>query len=169
TASPSSPCVVDGHNIYTVVLRGETFELSKTQIECDSPNFFMSCFLSEFSESARCTTTLDQNPIIFVIIVDYLSGYLVLPLSLGQGMDTSAAHRYLLADAEFYGLSRLCALLTQPMPSIKLCWMGYANEVVSLFDVVKGKLPEGVEKREDGRVISTHSGLPVLVHATGVV
>ncbi len=169
TASSSPLGDVDGHDTYTVVVRGETFGLSKTQIERDSPNFFTSCFLSGFSESARRTTTLDRNPTIFAIIVDYLSGYPILPLSPGVAMDAKTAHRYLLADADFYGLSRLCALLTQPTSSVDLRWTGYANEFVDLFDVVKGKLPEGVEMRDDGRILSTRSGLPVLVYASQVI
>ena len=161
-------------DVYTVIVRGEPFQLSKNQIEFDAPNYFTSCFCSGFSESVQLALTLDQNPVIFAIIVDYLSGYPILPLSpqclsLGLSVDSATAHRYLLADAQFYGLSRLCELLTRPALSLDLQWTGYANEMVNLFEVAQGRLPGGAERRKDGSIVSARNGLPVLAHARGAV
>ncbi|KAG8687847.1 hypothetical protein FRC09_013250, partial [Ceratobasidium sp. 395] len=61
-------------------MRGETFVLTRDQIEFDSPNFFTSCFLGEFTESRTRTLTLSRDPELFRIILDHLSGYEVLPL-----------------------------------------------------------------------------------------
>ena len=165
--SPSS-----GNEVYTVVVRGERFELYQDQITFDSPNYFTACFLSDFAESAGHTLKLSRNPTLFSIIVEYLSGYPILPLSvqaIPSSMDMASAHRYLLADAEFFGLQRLCELLENRGPDIDLRWAGYANEMISLRDVVKGKLPVGIVRRNDGTLASVSNGLPPLVFAKDVV
>ncbi|TBU28409.1 hypothetical protein BD311DRAFT_758591 [Dichomitus squalens] len=168
SASPSSP----DNDVYTVIVRGETFELYHDQITFDSPNYFTTCFLSGFAEAKDRTLRLSRHPTLFAIIVEYLSGYPILPLSsqaVPPNMDVANAHRCLLADAQYYGLQRLCALLTKPTLDMNLGWIGYANEVVDLRDVVGGKLPVGIVRREDGSVVSAHNGLPVIAYARDVV
>ncbi|EJF60270.1 hypothetical protein DICSQDRAFT_137599 [Dichomitus squalens LYAD-421 SS1] len=168
SASPSSP----DNDVYTVVVRGETFELYHDQITFDSPNYFTTCFLSGFAEAKDRTLRLSRHPTLFAIIVEYLSGYPILPLSsqaVPPKMDLANAHRCLLSDAQYYGLQRLCALLTKPTLDMDLGWIGYANEVVDLRDVIRGKLPVGIVRREDGSVVSAHNGLPVIAYARDVV
>ncbi|KAM5534171.1 hypothetical protein V8D89_012191 [Ganoderma adspersum] len=160
------------NDVYTVIVRRERFELYHDQITFDSPNYFTACFLSDFSESAARTLRLSRNPTLFSIIVEYLSGYPILPLSaqtIPSTMDLASAHRCLLADAQFYGLQRLCELLESRRPEIDLRWTGYANEMVSLRDVVKGTLPAGIVQRDDGTLVSLDSGLPPLVFVKDVV
>ena len=160
------------NDVYTVLVRGERFELYHDQITFDSPNYFTACFLSDFAESAARTLRLSRNPTLFAIIVEYLSGYPILPLSaqaIPSTMDLASAHRCLLADAQFYGLQRLCELLESRSPEIDVRWTGYANEMVSLRDVVKGTLPAGIVRRDDGTLVSLDSGLPPLVFAKDVV
>ena len=58
---------------------------------------------------------LDRHPGTFPLILDHLSGYPVLPLdariAADAGLDAGRLERYLKADADYYGLSRLTAIL----------------------------------------------------------
>ncbi|KAG9124428.1 hypothetical protein FRC07_011670 [Ceratobasidium sp. 392] len=95
---------------YTIVMRGENFLLTRDQIEFDSPNYFTSCFLSEFTEAQTRNLTLSRDPDLFRIMIDHLSGYDVLPLHdsvIPKRMNSDAALRNLLADAQFYQLDSL--------------------------------------------------------------
>ncbi|EPQ54438.1 hypothetical protein GLOTRDRAFT_139027 [Gloeophyllum trabeum ATCC 11539] len=156
---------------YTVIVRDQEFRLSKRQIEFDSPNFFTSCFLGSFQESSSKSVTLDRNPQLFAIILEYLSGYEILPLSACDKMDVAYVTRNLLVDADFYGLTRLRRLLTAPSlpPSLSLEWAGLARQVVTLPEVISEHLPPGIEY-VDGALYSEHHGnqLPVLVSARDV-
>ncbi|KAG8741366.1 hypothetical protein FRC10_002931 [Ceratobasidium sp. 414] len=95
---------------YTIIMRGETFTLTRDQVEFDSPNYFTSCFLGEFTESRTRTLTISRDPELFRIVIDYLSGYDVLPLHtsvIPSRMSPDLALRNLLVDARFYLLDRL--------------------------------------------------------------
>ncbi|KDQ62296.1 hypothetical protein JAAARDRAFT_455288 [Jaapia argillacea MUCL 33604] len=138
---------MSGSKCFTVIVRGQEFKLSKGQIEFDTvPNLFSSCYLGPI--------TLDRNPQLFAIIVEYLSGYDVLPLSeraLPPTMDTKTALRNLLIDAEFYGLARLQRMLTMPSsPTIDMQWAGLSRQIVTLEDVLGDHLPPTVEYIEGG-------------------
>jgi len=102
---------------FTVTLRGQSFVLTKAQIESDAPNYFTASFLGGYQESTNGTLTLDRNPALFALIVEHLSGYVLLPLPANAvpGMSNQAALRNLRADALFYGLERLQALLSAPV------------------------------------------------------
>ncbi|KZV86369.1 hypothetical protein EXIGLDRAFT_226377 [Exidia glandulosa HHB12029] len=100
----------------TVVLRGETFTLYRDQIEFDAPNYFTALFLDAPREP---TVALSRSPELFRIIVDYLSGYNVLPLAtemVPPTMTRETALANLLNDAEYYQLGGLVRLL-RPAPS----------------------------------------------------
>ncbi len=162
----------NANDCYTINVRGEVFFLNNSQISYDSPNYFTACFGSEFSEARSRTLLLNRHPAVFTIIVDYLSGYPVLPLSpraISATMDMETALRYLLVDAQFYNLQGLCDLLTMPPPTVDLSWAGFANDFVNLRDVLDDTLPEGIVKRDDGSVMSEDSDLPVFVYAQDVV
>ena len=174
--SPPFPSALKSNidDVYTVIVRGETFQLDHAQVHFDAPNFFSNCFSSGFAEAATRVLKLHRSPTTFAIVVDYLSGYPILPLAahahtLPPHMDAAALHRYLLEDAQFYELQGLYNLLTTQKPPIDLRWTGYANEMVSLWDVARGELPEGVVRQVDGSVVSAENGLPVLVYARDVV
>ncbi|KAI0742415.1 hypothetical protein C8Q80DRAFT_906167 [Daedaleopsis nitida] len=162
---------------YAIIVRGEEFRLTHEQISSDAPNYFTDCFSesSGFQEAKDRVVRLDRNPALFALIVEYLSGYPILPLtadSLPPGMGLTMANRCLLADAQYYNLGQLCLLLTQPRmptPRTDLTWSGLANEVVSLHDVLAPRLPEGVIRKENGNIVSVRSGLPVLVVADNVL
>jgi hypothetical protein len=99
---------------YTVVARDVSFTLSKAQISLDSPNSFTAAFLGEFSEAESHSVNIDTDPGLFKIIVDYLSGYDILPLdakALPHRMTMVRATRYLAKDADYLGLNGLQALL----------------------------------------------------------
>ncbi|TFK85588.1 hypothetical protein K466DRAFT_494465 [Polyporus arcularius HHB13444] len=156
----------NANDCYTINVRGEVFFLNNSQISYDSPNYFTACFGSEFSEARSRTLLLNRHPAVFTIIVDYLSGYPVLPLSpraISATIDMETALRYLLVDAQFYDL------LTMPPPTVDLSWAGLANDFVNLRDVLDDTLPDGIVKREDGSVVSQESELPVFVYAQDVV
>ncbi|TFK52619.1 hypothetical protein OE88DRAFT_1734589 [Heliocybe sulcata] len=159
---------------YTLTVRGQEFRLSKRQIEFDSPNFFTACFLGSFQESSSKSVTLDRSPQLFAIIVEYLSGYEILPLPstfVSERMDAAYVTRNLLVDADFYGLTGLKRLLTTPSlpPSLGLEWAGLARKIVTLPEVIGEHLPPGVEY-VDGGLYSEEDGnqLPVLVSAKDV-
>ncbi|KAG8783846.1 hypothetical protein FRC12_019293 [Ceratobasidium sp. 428] len=104
-------------------MRGETFVLTRDQIEFDSPNYFSTCFLGEFAESRTRTLTLSRDPELFGIILDHLSGYEVLPLhssAIPKRMSQELALHNLLVDARFYlldGLSQRISSTTQSLNS----------------------------------------------------
>ncbi|KAG8682676.1 hypothetical protein FRC09_016608 [Ceratobasidium sp. 395] len=103
-------------NTYKVIMRGETFLLTRDQIEFDSPNYFTSCFFGEFSEAKTRTLTISRDPELFKIILDYLSGYDVLPLHesvVPERMSSYVVLRNLLADAQFYQLGGLIDQVNQ--------------------------------------------------------
>lgn len=113
---------------YTVIVRDEEFTLRKSQIDFDAPNYFTAIFLGDFSEGGTTTTTVDRNPDLFAIIVEYLSGYHILPLAskaLPRTMDSKTAMLNLIEDAAFYGL-----LLKTPLqPKIDFAWTGFSGRV----------------------------------------
>lgn len=133
-----------GTTKYTVILRDEEFTLRKGQLEFDAPNYFTALFLGDFAESSTTSVTLDRNPDLFALIVEYMSGYHILPIStraLPRTMDERSAMLNLIEDAAFYGLSRLHALLTMPrQPTIDFAWTGLAKRIVSFEDVLKGNM-----------------------------
>ncbi|CAE6533204.1 unnamed protein product [Rhizoctonia solani] len=99
---------------YKVSLRGSRFILTKSQIEFDSPNYFTTCFLGDFTEAQTRVLELPRNPDLFPIITDYLCGYTVLPLSPEHtstlstlAISEARAIANLRADAEFYQLDGL--------------------------------------------------------------
>jgi hypothetical protein len=106
---------------YTVIIRGKEFLLTQSQIEFDSPNYFTSCFLGNFSESQSRTLKLSRDPDFFQIVINYLCGYTVLPLNEGFApafMTPSTVLANLRADAIFYqldGLVEQCDALKEPL------------------------------------------------------
>ncbi len=171
TSPPGSPSTPPEHDIYTVIVRGEEFKLTHGQISFDSPNYFLDCFSSGFAEARERVLRLDRNPSLFALIVEYLSGYPILPLtsdSLPAGMGVAMARRCLLADAQYYRLQRPYSQLTMPSLQTPLSWAGFADEMVNLRDVLASTLPDGVIQQADGSVVSTRSGNPVLIYAQDV-
>jgi hypothetical protein len=130
---------------YTVVARGVSFTLSKAQISFDSPNFFTAAFLGGFSEAESRSVSIDTNPELFEIIVDYLSGYDVLPLNedvLPRRMDMTRATRYLAKDADYLGLSKFQALLTTRSVPAHFCdWAKLSSKTITLEDLLDHRLP----------------------------
>jgi hypothetical protein len=103
---------------YTVLMRKETFYLTRDQVEFDSPNYFTYCFLGDLTESQVRTLHLSRDPELFHLIIDYLSGYKVLPLQesgIPKRMSLDTALQNLLIDAEFYLLDGL-------VQQLKVAW-----------------------------------------------
>ncbi|EIN05776.1 hypothetical protein PUNSTDRAFT_122212 [Punctularia strigosozonata HHB-11173 SS5] len=154
---------------YKVFVRSEEFVLSRNQIQFDSPNFFTGCFLSGLAESLTHEVHIDRNPALFALVVEYLSGYIILPLSAASvpnTMSVELATRNLAEDALFYGLTKLHAMLTTPaLPNVNLDWFGLGSPLVTFGDVLSGRLPPEVEWTEKG-LCSTHWGAqhPVLIY-----
>jgi hypothetical protein len=97
--------------LYTITLRDTSFQLDRSQLEFDSPNYFTACFLGSFSESAERETRLSRNPALFSLIVNYLSGCTIFPLREVDGMAPEGVLENLLCDALFYGLEDLVGML----------------------------------------------------------
>ncbi|ORY75382.1 hypothetical protein BCR35DRAFT_256224, partial [Leucosporidium creatinivorum] len=96
---------------FTIITRGNSFHLSRAQVEYDSPNYFSAAFLQhDFAEARSKVLYTDRNPQLFALIVEHLSGYKILPLAekaLPQTMNAELAHANLLADAEYFQLDQL--------------------------------------------------------------
>ncbi|KAI5119283.1 hypothetical protein M0805_008062 [Coniferiporia weirii] len=169
TAAATTAAVIK----YTVVVRDEEFSLCRSQIDYDSPNFFTSYFFSGFKESGSTCMHVDRNPDLFALIVEYMSGYEILPLAakaLPRTMDTRTALRNLAEDAAFFGLTRLYALLTAPrQPAIDFAWTGFSARVVRFEDVLQGNLPESVSYTTSG-LCSFDCGAvkPVIIFARNI-
>ncbi|KAG8687846.1 hypothetical protein FRC09_013249 [Ceratobasidium sp. 395] len=129
---------------YTVEMRGEKFLLTRDQVEFDSPNYFTSCFLGEFTEAQTRTLTLSRDPELFKIILDYLSGYDVLPLHelmIPKRMNFNAALRNLLADAQFYQLDGLVDQIDQKNQEVE----GVERTLTSTYVMVVAHWPRSQE------------------------
>lgn len=96
---------------FTVVVRGTEFELSRAQIDFDSPNLFSSSINSpSHLSTSPYVLRIDRNPLLFQIILEYLSGYEILPLqkdALPITMGLTAGLINLERDAAFFGLVEL--------------------------------------------------------------
>jgi hypothetical protein len=98
---------------YHIVVRSERFILSDEQLNFDAPNYFTELF---GTEGGKSETLLYRDPKLFPIIEAYLSGYDIFPLpdSAIPYMSKETISKNLLADARFYGLSRLVDKLEPP-------------------------------------------------------
>ncbi|KAB5588511.1 hypothetical protein CTheo_8043 [Ceratobasidium theobromae] len=105
--------IMEQNQKYTVVIMGTSFVLTKSQIEFDSPNYFTTCFLGDFHEAQTHHLELSRDPDLFRVIIRYLCGYSVLPLTEKQipsDMTLASALTNLRNDAAFYQLDGLlCA------------------------------------------------------------
>ncbi|KAH7100430.1 hypothetical protein BKA62DRAFT_658414 [Auriculariales sp. MPI-PUGE-AT-0066] len=166
---------------FTVILRGEEFTVYQDQIEFDAPNYFTSIFLGDFSESQSRCVHLSRNPDLFRIIIEYLSGYDVLPLAtaaIPARMTAEAALRNLRRDAAFYRLKGLESLVQNELEDLygtdltlsRLPCLGVAPVMVDFEDVLKGTLPVNVCIDRTEGLIAIHQGhnLPVLVVAHNI-
>lgn len=94
----------------SVSVRGTTFQLYKTQLDSDAPNYF-----TRFLEHAtQWSLTIHRDPLFFELIVSHLSGYKVLPLPdqmVPKYMGKDLALQNFLEDAKYYGLLRLQRLI----------------------------------------------------------
>lgn len=89
---------------HVLVLRGDRFLLSDSQIRFDSPNCFTGRFLSNNYESTLYT---DRKPDLFrTVVLEYLSGYDVFPVKIGSLSDKEAV-KAVLAEAEDFKLKKL--------------------------------------------------------------
>ncbi|KAH8915767.1 hypothetical protein BT69DRAFT_849459 [Atractiella rhizophila] len=96
--------------MYKVYIRGQLFTLSQAQIEFDSPNYFTSAFLEGFQEGQSRTIYPEVHPKLFELIVDYLSGYEILPIPdtmIPPTMGRETVLKNLKKDAEYLGLTVL--------------------------------------------------------------
>lgn len=147
---------------FTIIVRGKTFILTRDQIQFDSPNLFTIAFLDDiYSENLSGRLRLDsRSPELFEVIVEYLSGYPILPVK-----DPAK----LLADSKYYGLDGLRDVLSLPTVGPSLTSRHSIRRVVRLEDVVSGRA-NGVEWTEDG-LVEVARGPPchVMVFITGAL
>lgn len=121
---------------YQIIVRGETFILDRHQILFDSPNYFSSYFLGDFSEAAegRRQLILRRDPFFFRMVQAYLSGYPVLPMPavLPAHLSRETAIQSFLSDAQFYGLDRLTRLLRSPPETPKTIYRIQVRNVIQM-------------------------------------
>ncbi|GAB1524730.1 hypothetical protein RhiTH_007884 [Rhizoctonia solani] len=141
---------------YTVIMRGQEFVLTKSQIEFDSPNYFSLCFLGDFREAQSRSLELCRNPDLFRIIVEYLCGYEVLPLNdklLPSFMSTEMGLENLRIDALFYqldGLVKACETFAKPrishrVPKTSFMLLGYTAWNTN---ILSDTAPKGISVRD---------------------
>ncbi|KAG8702591.1 hypothetical protein FRC12_004250 [Ceratobasidium sp. 428] len=128
---------------YKVVIGDKTFQLSKSQIHFDSPNYFTSCFVDGSDEEVE----LSRDPHLFQIIVDYLNGYCVLPLRpdrLPPKTPPEIVLANLRVDADFYQLHGLLDLLDSPPVHLSLEFRKQRmfHQYVMITHSGKGKIEE---------------------------
>ncbi|CAE6426922.1 unnamed protein product [Rhizoctonia solani] len=131
--------------LYRITLRDTTFTLDRSQVEFDSPNYFTSCFLGSFSESQAREIRLSRDPALFSIIINYLSGYTILPIQPPAGMSEQATLENLLRDALFYGLDELVSMLEEHKSGIKALREPEERAVKSYVMIV---WPQGMGSRK---------------------
>jgi len=108
-------------NRFRVNVRDRVFYLTKSQIEFDSPNFFTTAFLGGFAEAQTKSVDLACDPMLFDLVVDYLSGYDILPLTkdaIPARMNVGQAMRAIRKDADYLSLSGLETLLARNMETL---------------------------------------------------
>ncbi|CAE6439935.1 unnamed protein product [Rhizoctonia solani] len=96
--------------LFTVILQDRKFTLTQSQVEFDSPNYFSTRFLGDSRGSQTRQIKLNRDPDLFKIILNYLCGYAVLPLSAKQipeHMSPATVLSNLRSDAVFYQLNGL--------------------------------------------------------------
>lgn len=96
---------------FQVVVREKVFNLSREQITYEPGNLFEATYLLKSPGSMSGSNNIlkvDRHPGSFNVIVDYLSGYDIFPLSdeecFKAGMDRDRLLRYLVSDAVYYSL-----------------------------------------------------------------
>ncbi|KAG8735786.1 hypothetical protein FRC10_010157 [Ceratobasidium sp. 414] len=100
-----------GSDQFVVLVSGQSFILTRSQIEFDSPNYFTEWF-SEKPPGAKLE--LWRNPDLFRWIINHLSGYSMISLDpLKFSLPGSLGVSELRADAAFYGLAKLKSLCEQ--------------------------------------------------------
>jgi hypothetical protein len=98
--------------IYSLLVSGERFELTKDQLEWDPGNYFATFFFGDFSEAQNGCTELviSKETRLFELIHAHLRGYTILPLSpssIPPYMTRETALINLMTDAQYYGLQML--------------------------------------------------------------
>lgn len=132
-------------------MRDEVFHLTEDQIEFDSPNYFTTYFSTKSAESQTRTLRLARDPDLFRIIIDYLTGYTILPLHspvIPRRMSPEQALRNLLVDAEFYRLEGLIGQMTSnennkapEIPATRVSNEEVKHEVSLGRDIAKRLIP----------------------------
>ena len=109
-------------NTFEVVLRGQSFTLTRAQIQSEPGCLFENALLGDFAEAGEKKLVLDRHPATFSLILDHLSGYRVLPLDddVARQVNLAAPRllRYLRDDADYYGLERLAQLLKEDKAAV---------------------------------------------------
>jgi len=157
---------------FTVVVSGEPFSLSRSQIEYDSPNYFTELFTGDTS-AGPSTLNLSRDPTLFRIVVRYLSGYSVLPLdssSVPPGLSVAQASRNLLEDARFLGLAGLVDQLgclnapDVPLSPAVLRAFGLHPARAILFDaLLRDGVPDGLVFGSKGLSTASEFGEELLL------
>ncbi|KAM0753679.1 hypothetical protein T439DRAFT_377839 [Meredithblackwellia eburnea MCA 4105] len=159
--SISPPITLDALGVtFRVFARTTPFDLTLSQIETDSPNFFTACFTHtpptspSFSEASSRILRTDRHPKLFAILVEYLSGYDVLPLrkeSLPALWDVEMGMRNLLRDADYFGLEGLKVMLLDGLekdPEREMRRFLRTERVIPYSEVLEGKLMLDLKKAE---------------------
>jgi hypothetical protein len=104
--------------LYTLIVSGERFTLTKDQLFSDPDNYFCTYFFGDFSESQNNPTeiAIEKEPALVKLIQAHLRGYMVLPIPEGfvpAYMTRDTMVQNLLVDAEYYGLEGLVDKITE--------------------------------------------------------
>jgi hypothetical protein len=151
--------------VLLVKVRGHEFHLSRSQIQSDAPNIFTTHLeRAQAGGEPPSPLFLDRDPDIFALIVQYLSGYDILPIpasAIPRTFTLESAKRALVRDAELLCLSGLRSVLQASFapPAVFLRWTGLSSRVASLSDLLDSRIPlHGLFDKDD---------LAIPIHACG--
>jgi hypothetical protein len=165
--SPSS------NTLLTVLIRGKEFHLSYAQIQFDAPNVF-SDFVQDVqagTDNSNGTLHLDINLDIFALIMEYMSGYTILPVphpAIPRFMTHKTFMAGLMKDAGELRLSGLQSLLRNSIVPAKafLEQCGFSQTKLTLFDVLEGRTPAG--STNDRLGLRDRAGRLILIHLRNI-
>ena len=96
---------------FAVIVSGERFTFTRSQLESDPDNFFTIYFFGSFSEASqkKHEIEIEMEPALFKLIQAHLRGYNIIPIPNGyiSYMSDELVLGNLLKEAEYYALGGL--------------------------------------------------------------
>lgn len=149
----SKPPVLHTAQLITVDVRNESFPLPFEQLQSDQPSLFTILIADPSSNTSLALSSthlqFPRDPSLFPLIANHLSGYQILPLNafhFATSEHTTLVN--LLADAEYYQLPKLQAVLKKELAKKGAAGLaegaeaaeGKKGKIQQALDTIKGHL-----------------------------